>query len=174
MADFVSNKKPILLLGVGNILQKDDGIGVNVVNEMAEQELDEQVEVVDGGIAGIDLLSIIEGRKTLIVLDAVKGDQKPGTIYRFSPEDVAESMVPIDSLHQLGLLETLLMVRLIGKEPEKTVIFGVQPKLIDWGFEISDEVTASIPKLITKVKEEIKLALEDLEKSEPAANENGG
>ena len=77
-------RKPVLILGVGNSIQTDDGIGVHVINKMKEDPWPGYVELFDGGTLGYDLLGIIEGRKKIIVIDAVKGQQSPGTLYRFT------------------------------------------------------------------------------------------
>ncbi len=101
------DRKPILILGVGNTIQMDDGIGVHVIEAMKNKPLPPNIELIDGGTLGYDLLGIIEGRKKIIVVDAVKGQQPPGTLYKFSPEDVPTDN-NYDSLHQLGIIELKL------------------------------------------------------------------
>lgn len=173
MSESTSTKKPILLLGVGNILQRDDGVGVHIVTELAKSKLPDSVEAVDGGIAGLDLLSVIEGRKIIIAVDAVEGEHKPGTIFRFSPEDVENSMVPANSLHQIGLMETLQMLKLIGKQPEKTVVYGMQPGIFGWGFDFSDDIAEAIPRMSELVLEEVFQAACELEDSGISVKELG-
>ncbi len=80
----MENKKNILILGIGNILLKDEGIGVHVVNKLKEMQLPPDVEVMDGGTLGIDLLYYIEGRKKVVVIDTVTAGEPPGTMYRFT------------------------------------------------------------------------------------------
>lgn len=151
--------KPILLLGVGNILQRDDGIGVRAVEKLMEMDLPPLVEVIDGGIAGLDLLKIISDREVLIVIDAVDGGMKPGTIYRFTPEDLGGCSIRMDSLHQIGLLETLRMAELINGAPKQTVIIGVQPESIDWGLSPTKLLIEALPKVISIALDEMNNAL---------------
>ncbi len=155
-------KKPILVLGVGNSVQQDDGIGVHVVDALADYDLPEIVELFDGGTAGLDLINIVDGRKHLIVIDAVKWDSPPGTVFRFTPEDITDEVSQLHSLHQVGLLETIRMAHFLQAAPEKTVIIGVQPKVIDWGLELTDEVKAVVPKVIDQVMKEINLSVTEL------------
>jgi hydrogenase maturation protease len=158
-----SIKKPlIVLLGVGNVLQTDDGVGVHVVNQMAQLNLPDQVELVDGGTAGYDILSLIENRKLLIVIDAVDGGMEPGTLFRFTPDDVEHYQDRMNSLHQFGLMEAIRMARLTESAPEKTVIIGIQPSVVDWGMTLSDPVRQSVPKVIWTVLEEINAFLREL------------
>ncbi|MEN8221677.1 MAG: HyaD/HybD family hydrogenase maturation endopeptidase [Acidobacteriota bacterium] len=150
------DRKPILILGVGNTIQMDDGIGVRVVEEMKNNQLPENVELFDGGTLGYDLLGVIEGRKKIIVIDAVKGQQSPGTLYKFSPDDVP-SENNYDSLHQLGIIEAIRLAYLQNKAPEKTVIIGVEPEVIDWGLSLTGTIKAKIPRIIDLVIDEIEL-----------------
>lgn len=147
-------KRPILVVGVGNSIQMDDGIGVHVIEEMKKNLLPENIELFDGGTAGYDLLGVIEGRKKIIVIDAVKGQHPPGTLYKFSPDDIpAENNY--DSLHQLGIIEALKLAGLQNKAPDQTVIIGVEPEKIDWGLSLTSVVKDKIPRIINMVIDEI-------------------
>lgn len=150
-------KIPILVLGVGNNIQMDDGIGVHVIEEMKKNLLPENIELYDGGTAGYDLLGIIDGRKKVIVIDAVKGQHPPGTLYKFSPDDIpAENSY--DSLHQLGIIEALKLAELQNKAPGQTIIIGVEPEKIDWGLTLTSVVKDKIPRIIEMVMDEIDIA----------------
>ena len=163
MNDSGPNMKPILLLGVGNNLLTDDGIGVQTIDQMRQYNLPKGVEVIDGGIAGLDLLNVIVGRRVLIVVDAVDGDMEPGTIFRFTPDDIGHNRFQMNSLHELGLIETLRMSRLIGGAPDKVIIIGVQPAIVDWGLTLTDSLSACLPAVISIVRSEIEQAVKDLE-----------
>jgi len=139
------------------LIQTDDGIGVHVIDIMKKHPLPGHVELFDGGTLGYDLLQIIEGRKKVIVVDAVKGQQPPGTLYRFSPGDVPHQN-HFDSLHQLGIIEAIRLAGLQDKAPEDTVIIGVEPEIIDWGLTPTDTVKMKIPRIMELVKEEIRAA----------------
>lgn len=154
--------KPIMVIGVGNSIQMDDGIGIHVLNELKKYDLPEESELFDGGTLGIDLMPYIEGREKLIFIDSVKADEKPGTIFKFEPDDLNYDDAPKTSVHQIGLIDSLQMISMIGKAPEKIVIFGVQPKTIDWGEELSPELKLSIPKLIPHLLKEIEESVKEI------------
>lgn len=164
--------KPIMVVGVGNSIQMDDGVGIHVLNELKNYDLPDEVELFDGGTLGIDLMPYIEGREKLIFIDSVKAGQEPGTILRFQPDDLNYDDAPKTSVHQIGLIESLQMISLIGKAPDRIVIYGIQPKTIDWSEELTDEVKASIPKLIPHILKEIERSLEEL-KNNITEEENG-
>jgi hydrogenase maturation protease len=152
---------PYLILGIGNILLSDEGVGVHVVETIQSQaaagqiRLPEDVDVFDGGTFGIDLIDTLAGRRKVICIDAVAFDGPPGTVIRFSAADLAEKKTADMSLHQLGLLETLQMARQLGCAPQEVVIFGIVPKDISPGLEMTAEVAAVVPKVIDLVLKEL-------------------
>jgi hydrogenase maturation protease len=152
---------PVLVLGVGNILLKDEGVGVHVVQTIEAQvaagdlALPEGVEVCDGGTLGMDLLDLIEDRRKVIVIDAVEVDAAPATVLRFTAEDLARREAVDLSLHQLGLFEMLAMARYLSRAPDVVVIFGIVPKDMSPGLELSAEVAAVVPEVIQRVLAEI-------------------
>ncbi len=145
----------ILVLGVGNILLSDEGVGVRVVEAMKEMKLPDNVELLDGGTASLELLDIISNRKKVIIIDAVKGDGEPGTLYRFTPADIKVQGPMISSLHQIGLLETLAVDKLLGGVPPDITIYGVEPKELGWGLDLSPEIKASVPRIIELIMGEL-------------------
>jgi hydrogenase maturation protease len=160
----------ILVLGIGNILLKDEGVGVHVVQAMADQaakgtlKLSDDVELFDGGTFGIDLLDTIAGRRKVIVIDAVQVTAEeasdpskigPGAILRLTADDLARRETADLSLHQVGLFETLTMARQIGSAVGEVVILGIVPKTLDSGLELSPEVAAAAAKVIELVLQEI-------------------
>ncbi len=155
MNDRTDNKKPILVLGVGNTIQTDDGVGAYVIDRMQQSQRPDEVEFFDGGTAGLDLIATVEGRSFVIVIDAVDGGMAPGTMYRFTPEQIEDTTVRLDSLHQFGLLETLRMAELLGETPAQTVLIGVQPETVDWGLELTATIEAVVPRVIERVRLEI-------------------
>ena len=143
----------ILIIGIGNLLCRDEGIGVHVIERMKALELPDHVELLDIGTSTMDLISYLEGVKKLVVIDAMKAGGIPGTIYKCRPEDLLPTEDGPISLHEIGLIETLDMVKKKGLEME-TVIFGVEPKVLDWGMELSDAVKSKIPAIIEAVLKE--------------------
>jgi len=148
-------EKKTVIIGIGNLILRDEGLGVHVVRQLEDRELPPGVELIDGGTATMELLPVIHEAERIVVIDALRAGGEPGTIYRVSPEDLlCEPQSPL-SLHQMGLLEVLGMARQLGCHG-KVAIIGVEPKEISWGMELSPEVEAAIPKVIDAVFEELK------------------
>jgi hydrogenase maturation protease len=143
----------ILIVGIGNLLCRDEGIGVHVIQEMKNMKLPDHIDLLDMGTSTMDLISYLEEVKKLIVIDAMKAGGTPGTIYRCKPEDLLPTEEGPISLHEIGLLETLDMAKKKGLEID-TVVIGVEPKVIDWGMELSEEVKSKIPTIIEAVLKE--------------------
>jgi len=141
----------ILVLGVGNILLSDEGIGVRVIEELKRRyTLPPNVEAIDGGTASLQLLWQIEEADYLIVVDAADGGASPGTVFRFTRQESHFALPQKASLHQVGLLEVLSLAEMHKRCPP-TVIIGVQPKKLAPGLSLSPELEASIPRAIELV-----------------------
>jgi len=153
-----NDQKRIVILGAGNLLLKDEGIGVHVVQRMEQLDLQGNVELVDGGTAGVNLYHLIEGASKLIIIDCVDAEDEPGAIFRFQPDDVdmptREATV---SFHDITLLEALEFAKQEGDEVPETIIIGVQPKEIEWGLELTPELEKVVPEIIEIVLKELKL-----------------
>ncbi|MGC9965641.1 MAG: HyaD/HybD family hydrogenase maturation endopeptidase [Syntrophobacteraceae bacterium] len=144
----------IVVMGTGNELLKDEGVGVHTVRELARHTFDFPVEIIDAGTVP-DCWQGDEPVGKLVVIDAVRGGGEPGTIYRFSPEDVEFETVPMSSVHQLSFINSLKLSEISRCKPEKTVIIGVEPKEVAWGMELSEELRGRIPDIVRMVLEEI-------------------
>lgn len=142
-----------LIVGMGNLIYRDEGIGVHVIEEMKKVKLPDHVELLDIGTSTMDLISYLEGVEKLVIIDAMKAGGIPGTIYKCRPEDLLPAEEGPISLHEIGLLETLDMAKKKGLEIDAVVI-GVEPKVFDWGMELSDEVKSKIPTIIEAVLKE--------------------
>jgi hydrogenase maturation protease len=149
----------ILVLGVGNILLRDEGVGVKaVVKLQSEYEFSDNVELMDGGTLGLSLLDPICKSDHLIVVDAVKYGHPPGTLYRFTAEDFERRVKYKNSLHQLDLVETLAFAELLEERPNAVVV-GIEPEDISpWGMELTEIVQARLSDMCSKVLEEITVA----------------
>jgi len=145
----------ILILGIGNILLKDEGVGVHVAKRLKEIPLPENVEVLDGGTAGLDLADFIAGRKKLIVIDAVKAGEKPGTIYRLTEENLSIKPKAIMSFHEVDLLDAIHMSIVMDEKPEEIVVIGIEPKDMSDGVDLSPEIEERIPRIIEVVMKEL-------------------
>jgi hydrogenase maturation protease len=147
----------ILVMGIGNLLLRDEGAGVRAVEEFERRfETPECVELLDGGTSGIELLRYIEGRDVLILIDVVRNGDPYGTLTRFEGEDVPALFRSKISPHQLGISDLLATSRLTDTMPEKVVLFGIEPKSIDTGLEMTAEVAGSISGLTELVAEELR------------------
>jgi hydrogenase maturation protease len=133
-----------LILGVGNILLRDEGFGVHVIQAMKGSALPKGVDLLDGGTAALDILNHITDYQHLIVIDAVQGGEPPGSIYRFTPDDLTPESKLVTSVHQIDLLDVLLMAEALGCGPASVVIFGVEPKMMGVGLELSPEIQARV------------------------------
>jgi len=142
-----------VILGVGNLLLKDEGIGVHIAQALQKMPLPDGVEVVDGGTSP-DLPYLVEGADKLIVVDAVQAGGEPGSIYRLTPEDVAARPDALLSAHQMDLLASLRTMRLDGG-PKEMVIIGVEPREIGWGLELSPELKEKLPQIVQAVLTEV-------------------
>jgi len=145
----------ILILGIGNLLLKDEGVGVHVVDKLKQMSLPDNVEVLDGGTAGLDLVEFIEGRKKVIVIDAVNAGGKPGTIYRLTEENLDIKPKAISSFHEIDFLDAIYMSEVTNSKPEEIVIIGIEPKDMSGGIELSAEIEERIPLIINTVLKEL-------------------
>jgi len=142
-----------IILGLGNLLLSDEGVGVHVIRGLQELGLPGGVEVVDGGTAGFELLPFLKEAERVIVVDAARGGGKPGSVYRLKPGELSEA-TPGLSLHQLSLREVLQAAELLGIKPE-VVIIGVEPERIAPGMDLSPAVEAALPRAIDAVLKEL-------------------
>lgn len=143
------------VIGVGNILLCDEGIGVHVVRELHRRGIPPEVEYVDGGVAGATLLNLIEGEKRVVIVDAVDAPFPPGTVLRLSPAELAGHRGPSWSLHDLNLAGTLGLMRLRGTLPE-TLVLGVVPADIEtYSLDLSGPLAARFGEIVEKVLGEI-------------------
>ena len=140
-----------IILGVGNILFKDEGIGCHVVQTLKQIPLSD-TEVIDGGTLPDVLLP--EDTDRLIVVDAARAGGTPGEIYRFELGDIALRRQAILSLHQMSLVDNLLLSKAWSDIPE-TVIIGVEPKETGWGLELSPELRRKMPHIVKMILAEL-------------------
>lgn len=147
--------RKVLILGVGNLLLKDDGFGVHLINSLKEAAFPSHITLMEAGTVSHQLIPLFREIDDLIVIDVVQAGDSPGSLFRFSPDDmnfVSEQKV---SLHQISLVDVLKMAELTGGKP-RTVIIGVQPKdTASWSLEMSDELKAVMPRVRELVKEEL-------------------
>ena len=140
------------VVGIGNALLRDEGIGCHVVHALEEIPLPD-VKIIDGGTCP-EVLQFVEDTDKLVIVDAVKGGGPLGQIYRFHPEDVTLEQKPFLSLHDMGLMDNLMLKKLRHSIGE-TIIIGVEPGEIDWGLELSTELQEKMPQIIDVILAEL-------------------
>jgi hydrogenase maturation protease len=148
--------RKVLILGVGNLLLKDDGFGVHLINSLRDSVLPEHVSLLEAGTVSHQLIPLFREIDHLIVIDVVQTGDSPGSIFRFSPDDMQFRSEQMVSLHQISLIDVLKMAELTGGKPQ-TVIIGVQPKDVSsWSLELSEELKAVLPRVKELVFEELR------------------
>jgi hydrogenase maturation protease len=140
------------VLGIGNVLLRDEGIGCHVVHALEGIPLP-NVNIIDGGTCP-DVLHLLEDADKLVIVDAVKGGGMPGQIYRFHIEDMTLEQKPLLSLHDMSLIDSVKLMQL-WHNIDEAVIIGVEPKDIDWGLELSPELQEKIPRIIDAILAEL-------------------
>jgi hydrogenase maturation protease len=146
----------ILILGVGNLLRQDDGVGVQAVRRLQGLPLPGGVKVVDGGAAGAGLLDLLQGFERAVIIDAADLGLDPGSVVKFSPEATRFRSPELNlSLHSADVAGVLELARLLGKRLPEMVVIGVQPKNTGWGAEMSVEVLAEMRHIVDLVLQEI-------------------
>lgn len=150
------NVNNITVLGVGNILYTDDGVGIRVVEALENgYEFSDNVDIIDGGVLGVNLLGVISNAGRLIVVDTVLNHGEPGDLHRLEHDQIPNRILAKNSLHQVDLIEALTLCNALDHVPETTII-GVEPKDIErLGEELSPEVGARLDDLVQNVLEEI-------------------
>lgn len=150
-----AGRAPVLVLGVGNILLSDEGAGVRAAEALQRMDLPRGVEVLDGGTASMALLDSLSDRDKVVIIDAVKGGGEPGTLYRFTPDDIRVHGEVITSLHQLGVLDALAHVECLGHAPKSVIFYGIEPGEMEWGLDLTPRVGAALPRVVELVLGEV-------------------
>ena len=154
----------LLVLGLGNPLRGDDGVGPRVVELLKREGLPAGTEALDAGAAGFDLLDLLAGSRALggdspqrvIIVDAADVGLEAGQFARFTPDEVElRGAAEKPASHQAGLAEVLALARALGRTLPEIVIFGVQPGSLEWGAGLTAEVDAALPLLMEAVLREV-------------------
>ncbi len=150
------NKGKITILGIGNLLMQDEGIGIHVIEELKKDKLPDNVELVDGAASGFDLLPVIESCDKLIVIDAIKTDDEPGSIYCFDPRKIDIQRDKAVSLHDVDFFQVLDFAGKHRHLPAVTMI-TIVPEKLGWGMELS-------PRLKSRITEVKRLIINEINK----------
>ncbi len=147
----------VLVLGLGNLLLRDEGLGVRAVERLQKAyRFPPQVRLLDGGTLGLELLPYLEEAERVLVLDAVAAEGPPGTLVRLDGGDLPGFLARKVSPHQVGLSDLLAVARLRGTLPEEVVLLGMVPARLDAGLELSPPVEAALPQLVEAALAELR------------------
>jgi hydrogenase maturation protease len=156
----------IVVIGIGNLIKSDDGVGVHVVRRL-EGQLSKEVELVEGSIYCADLFNLIEGKRKAIFIDAIDAGEEPGAIFRFTPEEVKQKTSVPMSIHDFGLYELIATSKLMGQCPEDITILAVQVENTEFGDTLTEKVAAVVPRVCELVMDEVRAS----EGKQPGAHE---
>lgn len=147
------NSKKILVLGIGNVLLGDEGVGIHMARFLDEQILPEHIDILDGGTGGFHLLSILQSYSTIIMIDAALDKHKPGTVNLLEPKYASDFPKSL-SAHEIGLKDLIESASLLGNLPKIYLITISVDSFQDINMELSENVKKSIPeihKLVNKI-----------------------
>jgi hydrogenase maturation protease len=148
--------KTTLVLGLGNILLRDEGVGVRVIERLQQlYQFPAEVQLLDGGTLGLDLLSYVEAVDRLLIVDALELDAAPGSVARLEGDAVPATLSVKLSPHQVGVTDLLAAARLRDRCPAELVLWGAQPGAIEVGLELSPAVAAQVDVLADRALAEL-------------------
>ncbi len=143
---------PIVLLGVGNILLTDEGFGVHVVNQLREDYVfNPPITILDGGTMGMELLTYMRGMTKLLLVDAINGGDRPGTVYEFPHEEMNTYFTEAISVHEVGM-QDILRIRALQEDPlEDAVVIGVEPESLELGLDLSETTQVAVKEVKERI-----------------------
>jgi hydrogenase maturation protease len=151
------NPMRVLVLGVGNVLLTDEGVGPHTITELTRRyEFPPEVRLIDGGTSAMELLDDMARNDLLLIVDAVRTGAPPGTLVKLEGEQVPKFFTTKLSPHQVGLSDVLATLMLTGESPKETVIVGVVPDSLKLAMELSPTVAPVVPQVIETVLGELR------------------
>lgn len=154
--------KNILVMGVGNTLLKDEGVGVYCVRTLRKKLWPKNVSFIEGGTFTQDIFCSFENFHHLLVLDAVQGGKKPGTLYRLEKKDLLAGRNKRISLHEINLLDSLKMAELLGAKIRLTVL-GIEPEMVIWEIGLTQTLKNSFDDFVQMATKEIGNILNEMD-----------
>jgi len=160
----------IVVLGIGNVLNRDDGVGPYAVHVLdAEWEMAPDVEVIDGGTPGLDLISVLHGAEAVVVVDAVRDRGAPGDVKRYPRAEILRGAPRLAmSPHEPGLRDALLTMEFQGSTPADVTLWGAIPESVELGPGLTAVGKGAVPALLDGVLAELRrLGVEPRRRPEP-------
>lgn len=147
----------IALIGLGNILLKDEGVGVHAANTIKQRyAFSPNVEIIDGGTMGLDLLSIFEGLDKVLIVDAVDFGKDPGYIRIIENDDIPSVLNSKLSVHHISLPDVLFAAKLMDVSPPEVCLIGIQPESLDVGLDMTDRISSKLDELMEMIIKKLK------------------
>ena len=157
MSNLSRNSIPVAVIGAGNPLLSDEGVGVHVVRVLSDRGVcPDGVEIVDAGPAGMKLLHLIAHRRKVVLVDCARMNAIPGTLRRFTPSGVKTIKALAGfSAHEGDLLKVIDLSSELGEAPEQTVIFGIEPESVQPGDRLSTVLQANLDHYVHEIVREV-------------------
>ena len=154
--DNVLHPADVTILGVGNVILRDEGFGVRVAEYLdAHYAFPENVQIVDGGTLGIELTQYVTGTNKLLVIDSINGGAEPGTLFRFHNDDVMDHFQEKISAHEVGIQDVLALLTVTGHKIPDVVVIGAQPYDLEAGVELSPGMQKLMPQVVEQALKEL-------------------
>ncbi|WP_071318147.1 HyaD/HybD family hydrogenase maturation endopeptidase [Anaerobacillus isosaccharinicus] len=150
--------KKITILGIGNTLYSDEGVGVHILpllHKVLKDKSEEEVEIIEGATDGMRLLGPVEDTDYLIIIDAINAGKEPGTIISIKNDDIPAYFGIKMSIHQVGFQEVLFAARIRERLPEEMIMFGIQPESLKLGLELTSTVNDRLIDLANQIKSQV-------------------
>ncbi|MCK5033262.1 MAG: HyaD/HybD family hydrogenase maturation endopeptidase [Calditrichia bacterium] len=148
----VENQSKIAVLGIGNLIMQDEGVGIHVIRKLeTEYIFQPEIELIDGGTSGSELYGFFEDNDKMIIVDAVNFDEEPGFIGTIEKDDILKRLNTKLSMHNLGLTDVLSHVKLLDIEPSEIFLVGIQPAVIELHDELSDVISKRVDRILEVV-----------------------
>src|SRR5687767_1437066 len=148
-------RTPLLVLGLGNLLCRDDGLGVTAVHRLEDRyQLPPGVKVLDGGTLGLALLAELTGARQAILVDAVSAAAPPGAPVRLEGSELHHAVAERLSVHQIGVADLMLAADLLDRVPDRLVLVGLVPGEVELGLGCTADVEAALPELVDRIAAE--------------------
>jgi len=150
-------KKAVIVIGLGNTIMSDEGIGVRVAQQLSSFSAEfPQVSFVDAGTGGMSILHLISGIDKAIFVDCAKMGQQPGTIRKFTPQEIKTTKVLAhQSLHEADLIKIIDLAKQLDQCPAEITIFGIEPQTVEPGCELSETLAGRFDEYVTMIRQEL-------------------
>ena len=142
----------MIIIGIGNVLQKDDGLGVYAATYLNENyTFDTNIKIINGGVEGIHLLNVLEENDHIVILDCLQLDDAHASIYAIPAQEISGYGLNNGGAHEIGILQCMDMMELQGKEVPEAIVIGIVPAEVTFAFGLSDEIVGAFEGYISVV-----------------------